>query len=50
MRVDRAEIEFAGEEEDDGADGGEITIAARLALGSLEQAVDIDSRPCVASP
>ena len=40
MRVDLAEIEFAGEQEDDGADGGEAAIATRLALSCLEQAVD----------
>ena len=36
MWVDLAEIEFSGEQEDDGANGGEVAIAARLALGGLE--------------
>ncbi len=40
MRVDVGEIELAGEEEDDGADGGEVAIATRLAFDGLEQVVD----------
>lgn len=32
MEVDLAEIELAGEEEDDGTDGGEVAISSRLAL------------------
>jgi len=40
MWMDGAEIEFAGGQEDDGAEGGEAGVSARLALGGLEQAVD----------
>ena len=40
MWVDLAEIELAGEQEDDGADGGERAITPGLALSGLEQTVD----------
>jgi hypothetical protein len=34
------EVELAGDEKYDGANGREAAVAARLALGGLEQAVD----------
>lgn len=40
MRVDRGEVELAGEEEDDGSDRVEAFEAASSALGGLEQAVE----------
>jgi hypothetical protein len=40
MRVDLGEVELAGDEKYDGANGREAAVAARLALGGLEQAVD----------
>ena len=40
VRVDAGEVELAGDEEDDGADGAEAPVSSRLALGGLEQAVD----------
>ncbi len=39
MGVEVGEVKFAGDAEDHGADGGEQTVSARLALGGLEQAV-----------
>ena len=38
--VDFSEIEFSGEQEDDGAVGGEVAVSTGLVLGGLEQAVD----------
>src|SRR5690349_9066484 len=38
MRVDRGEVELAGDQEDHGADGVETREAASAALGGLEQA------------
>lgn len=40
MRVDYAEVEFAGDQEDDCFDRGDACEAAGAALGGLEQAVD----------
>lgn len=40
MLIKFSEIQFAGEQEDDGADGGETGVAACFALGSLEEAID----------
>lgn len=40
MWVDHAEVEFAGDQEDDGLDGGQSREAACAALGGLEQAID----------
>ena len=40
MRVNRAEIEFASKQKDDGANGGDVAVAASLELDGLEQAVD----------
>ena len=40
MRVEAREVELAGDQEDDGAHGVEPGVAAGLALGGLEQAVD----------
>ena len=40
MRIDFREVELAGDEKDDGANGREAAVAARLALGGLEQAVE----------
>ena len=39
MWVDFGEVEFAGDQEEHGAHGGEAYEAAGLALGCLEQAV-----------
>jgi len=39
MRVDRPEVEFPGNQENDGSDSRQSAIAARFALGGLEQAV-----------
>ena len=39
MGVEPVEVEFAGDEEDDGAHGLEAAVAAGLALGGLDQAV-----------
>jgi hypothetical protein len=38
--VDVAEVQFAGDLDDDGIDGGEAAEAAGATLGDLEQAVD----------
>lgn len=38
--VNVAEVEFAGDHEDDGTDGGEASEAAGATLGGLEEAVD----------
>ena len=40
MRVERCEVELAGDQEDDSSDGGQAREAAGAALGGLEQAVD----------
>ena len=40
MGIDLGEIEFAGEQEDNGTNGGEPAVAAGLAFGGLEQTVD----------
>jgi hypothetical protein len=40
MRVDRVEVELAGDQEDDCLDGGQAHEAASATLGGLEQAVD----------
>jgi len=38
--VDPGEVALAGDHGDDGADGAEVPVSARLALGGLEEAVD----------
>ena len=40
MRVDVSEVEFACDQEEDGSHGVKADEAARLAFGSLKQAVD----------
>ena len=40
MRVDRCEVELAGDQEDDGPDGVEAGEAAGSTLGGLEQAIE----------
>ncbi|AAW74237.1 unknown protein [Xanthomonas oryzae pv. oryzae KACC 10331] len=40
MRVERLEVQLAGNQEDDGLDGGQAFEAASSALGGLEQAID----------
>ena len=40
MRVDRVEVEFADDQEDDRFDRGQARETASAALGGLEQAVD----------
>jgi len=45
MRVEFREVEFAGEQEDHGANRGDPAIAACLALGGLEQAVQGFQKP-----
>lgn len=40
MLIEFSEVQLAGKEEDDSADGGEAPVAAGLALGGLEEAVD----------
>ncbi len=40
MRIELGEVEFTGEQEDDGTNGGEPAVAARLTFGRLEQSVD----------
>jgi hypothetical protein len=39
MWVEVSEIEFFGDKEDDGADGGEGSISTRFTLGCLEETV-----------
>lgn len=40
MRVEPLEIEFASDEEDDGAHRRKAGVPARLALGGLEQSIE----------
>ena len=40
MRVDHSKVEFAGDQEDHGLDGGQAGEASGAAFGGLEQAVD----------
>src|SRR5665213_3369524 len=40
MGNEAGEVEFAGDEKDDGADGAEPAVSASLALGGLEQTID----------
>ena len=40
MWVEAGEVEFSGDEKEDGADRFEPAVAAGLALGGLEQAVE----------
>lgn len=47
MLIDFSEVQLAGKEEDDGADGGEARIAAGLALGGLEEALKASRKPLV---
>src|ERR1700687_6125655 len=49
MRVKGREIEFAGDEEEDGAHGFEASVSACLALGGLKQTVDgVNEAVCLA--
>lgn len=40
MRVDGVEIQFSGDQEDDGLDGGEANEAAGASFGCLKQAIE----------
>jgi hypothetical protein len=40
VRIEPAEVQFSCEQEDDGSDGRELTVASGFAFGSLEQAVE----------
>ena len=44
-RVERREAEFAGDQEAHGARGGEAGVAAGIALGRPEEAVEASTRP-----
>lgn len=47
MRVDRTEVELAGDQEDHDSDGGEAAEAASAARGGLEQAIEGFEDPLV---